>query len=115
MVRPLQYHSGLSLEEAKERFEEVRSEFKRVKSQYSGLFGRFKRNMSEKDKELLTDCVGVLLPLELESSVQSQEKQTPNIEDTLNHQIIQLNYQIIEYLSNFKNIGVILLEGRCNP
>ena len=115
MVRPLQYHLGLSLEEAKERFEEVRGEFKRVKSQYSGLFGRFKRNMSEKDKGLLTDCVGVLLPLGLESSVQSQEKQTPNIEDTLNYQITQLNYQIMEYLSNFKNTGVTSLKGSCYP
>ncbi len=106
MVRPLEYNTGLNLQEAEERYREVRAEFEKVKSHYSGLLGRFKKNLCEGDNKTLVDCTGVLLPLGMEASVQDQVRQTQSIEDTLHYQIGQLNFQIIDYLANFKNTGV---------
>ncbi len=111
MVRPLEYDTGLNLQEAEERYREVRDEFEKVKSHYSGLFGRFKRNLCEEDNKTLADCTGVLLPLGMKASVQDQVRQTQSIEDTLHYQIGQLHWQIMEYLANFKNSGVIRLQG----
>ena len=47
MVKPLQYNSSLSLEEAEERIKEVKEGFENVKSHYSGLITQFKRKMKE--------------------------------------------------------------------
>jgi len=106
MIKPLEYNSGLNLEEAEERYSEVKDEFEKVKSQYSGLFGIFRRNMKENDQKSLTDSIGVLLPLGMEISVQDQVKQTENFENTLHYQIQQLNSQIMGYLSDFKNTDI---------
>lgn len=111
MVRPLGYNTGLNLQEAEERYRDVRDEFEKVKSHYSGLFGRFKRSLREEDNKTLADCIGVLLPLGTEASVQYQVRQAQSIEDTLHSQIRQLNWQIMNYLANFKNTGVTRLQG----
>ena len=55
--------------------------------------------------------VGVLLPLGMEASVQDQVRQARSIEDTLHCQIGQLNWQIMDYLADFKNTGVTRLRG----
>jgi predicted transcriptional regulator len=109
MVRPLEYNSGLNLQEAEERYREVRDEFDKVKSHYSGLLGRFKRNLREEDKKTLTDCIGVLLPLGMEASVQDQVRQVQSIEDASHYQIGQLSIEIMDYLANFKNTEVTRL------
>lgn len=111
MVRPLEYNSGLNLQEAEKRYSEVRDEFEKVKSHYSGLFGRFKRNLREVDSKTLADCIGVLLPLGMEVSVQDQIKQAQSIEDTLHNQIGQLNFEIMDYLASFKNTGITRVRG----
>lgn len=111
MIRPLEYNSGLSLEEAKERYKEVRCEFEKVKSNYSGLIKKLKRNIDEADNKTLADCIGVLLPLGMEDSVQNQIMQAKSMEDTLHYQIGQLNWQIMDYLADFKNTGVTRLKG----
>ena len=111
MIKPLEYHSGLSLQEAEERFREVRDEFEKVKSHYSGLFGRFKRNLGEEDLKTIADCTGVLLPLGIEASVQDQTRQAQSIESTLHYQIGQLTFQMMDYLANFKNTGVTRVQG----
>ncbi len=103
MVRPLEYNSGLSLAQAEERFIEVRNEFKRIKSSYSGLFSRFKKDIRYHDKRSLSDCVGVLLPLYMEESVLGQVGKTEDFEETLHYKIGELNVQIQEYLTKFKN------------
>jgi hypothetical protein len=109
MVKPLEYHLGLSLEAAEERYREVRDKFEKVQSRYSGLLRIFKRNLREDDNKTLVDCIRVLLPLGLEASVQDQVRQKQNIEDTLYYQIEQLHYQIINYLAGFRNTGVTKL------
>ncbi len=99
------------MQEAERRYREVRDEFEKVKSHYSGLFGRFKRNLREVDNKTLDDCTGVLLPLGMEASVQDQVRQAQSIEDTLHYQMGQLNWQILDYLTKFKNTGVRKLQG----
>jgi hypothetical protein len=111
MVRPLTYNSGLNLEEAEERYREVSDELERVKKHYSGFFDKFKRNMSKKDQELLADCVGVLLPLRLEDSVQEQICQAGSKEKTLFYKIQLLQFEMLDYQANFKNTGVTRLKG----
>ena len=111
MIKPLTYNSGLTLEEAESRYREARDEFERVRSCYSGLSPRFMRNMGEEDQQTLTDCIGVLLPLEMEASVQGQVRQTQSIEDTLHFHIGRLTLKIMDYLANFGNTGTARLEG----
>jgi len=114
MIRPLEYNTGLSLEEAGKRYTEAREEFGRVKRRYSRFFWKFKRNMREPDKKALTDCVGVLLPLNLEASVQEQARQEASSENTLHYQISQLQGKIMEYLATFRNTGIKVIAGGSN-
>ncbi len=111
MVRPLEYSTGLNLHEAEERYKEVRDEFEKVKFHYSGLFGRFKKNLKSDDNKTLCDCIGVLLPLGLESSVQEQLLQPQPREETVWYKAGQLQCQIMDYLANFKNTGVKRFQG----
>ncbi len=111
MVRELKYNSKLSLDEAEERYKEVRDEFERVKSHYSGLFSRFKKNLRQEDDKILTDCIGVLLPLGVETLVQKQLLQAESKEETLWNKVSLLQYEIMNYLANFKNTGVKRLQG----
>jgi predicted transcriptional regulator len=103
MMRALEYNSGLSLEEAEERYKEVKGEFEKVKSNYSGLIKRFKRNINETDNQILTGCIDVLLPLGAEDSVQAQVREAKNLNDTLHYKIGVLNWDINCFLSRFKN------------
>ena len=111
MICPLRYDSGLNLQQAETRFKEAEKEFKRVKNHYSGLIGRFRKNISKEDQESLLSCVGVLLPLGLEASVQEQVKQTENPENAVFYKASQLNAQIMLYLSNFKNTRIEQIRG----
>lgn len=114
LVRPLEYGSGISLQEAEERYKEVVEGFKRVKSHYSGIFSRFKRNMSQEDQRALDFYTRVLLPLSLETSVQGQQtQQVLPSEDTLLNKISELSYQIMGYLSNSRNSGFTRLSLSC--
>lgn len=110
MVRPLEYNTGLNLNEAEERYREINDEFERVKSHYSGFFGRFRRNLREEDDRTLTECMGVLLPLSTEASVQQQIGKTKSIEDTLFYKVGELNGKMLDYLATFKNTGVTRLS-----
>ncbi len=111
MVRPLEYGAGLSLVEAEKRYKEAMEEFERVKSRYSGFFGRFRRNLREEDGEILTDILGVVLPLTMEDCVQDQIKnREPEIyEESLHHRTGLLMCQVMDYLANFENTGVTRL------
>ena len=104
------YNTGINLQEAEKRYKGVKEKFKKVKSRYSGPISRFKKNLGKKDNKTLSDCIGVLMPLTLEDSVQEQIK-TTDIKDSLFNQITELQYEILDYLANFKNTGVKRLEG----
>lgn len=106
MVNPIDHNLGLSLEEAREKYEEVKKEFERVRSCYSGLVSRFRKNMKGEDIKSLTDCFGVLLPLGGEDSVQGEVEKARSVEDrTLHYQIGTLSAEIRAYLAGFKNSG----------
>ncbi len=114
MVRPLDYSTQLSLEEAEERLTDIGREFNRVKSHYSGLIGMFKKNMGKRDQEVLADCMGVLLPLSMQRSVQEQIGHLDD-EGTVSHQINENLGEIGMYLARFGNTGVTILEGSIFP
>ena len=101
MIEPLEYNSGLSREQAREKYSEVRTEFEEVKKHYSNFLIWLKRKISDEDRKTLNDCVGILLPLSLESIVQEQP--------SFFQKITQLNFDIMKYLSRFKNTGVKML------
>jgi len=106
MVRPLEYHSNLSLEEAEKRYEEIIQEFETVKGHYAGLFSRFKRKMSEGDKKTLGECVGVLLPLNHEASVQQEIVGKEPQKEALFYKLGRLEQDIMMYAARFKNTGI---------
>ncbi len=115
MIRQSEYNPGLSLEEAEERYNEVKGKFERVKTNYSGALwkfriGRFRKNIKEEDKQTLADCVGVLLPLMRAPSVQEQARKSENSEETLHYLASQLNWQILDYLADFRNSGIERIE-----
>lgn len=97
MIKPLEYHSGISLQEAEERYREIEIEIRRIEPNYPGLFGRLKK-INPEDKKLIYKCLNVLLPLEVEVSVQNQAKQTKTIDGVLVNRVRQLNAQITNYL-----------------
>lgn len=110
MVRTLDYNAGLSLAEAEDRFEEVKTEFKNIRDHYSGVKGIFKKRLSEEDKKSLSACVNVLSPLGLEGSVLQQSQETNSSVNTLFYQINQLYGQIVTYSLRFKNSGIFRMQ-----
>mgnify|MGYP001609021711 CR=1 FL=1 len=105
MVRDLQYTSGISLEEATKRIEEVIDEFQKVKKHYTGLRGLVPL-ISKKDRKVLQDCIGVLLPLGLERCVQEEARNNPTYQSLIHKEITETNYHILFYLARFKNTGI---------
>lgn len=119
MVEPLEYNLGLSLQEAEEKYKEAKAEFERIKSDYSGLLSRLRKSIKPEDNKTLSNCIGVVLPLCLEGSVQEQFREYAakqrDVEGTLLVRLNNLNIQILDYLANFKNSGVTRLEGKFLP
>ncbi len=118
MVRPLDYNSGISTQEAKERIKEIEEAFESVKKNYSGFLSRFKKNMGTEDQKTLADCIGVLLPLSQEASVQEEvlqaareemEKKTHVVTTTVHYKTGDLQSRILDYLTRFNNTGVAIL------
>ncbi len=112
MLRELEYESGLSIEEASERYDEVRSVFDGVKGRYErGLLGRI-GVMRKGDRSLLADCVGNLLVLSHEAPVVEQtylsraREEGLSYEDTLSCRAARLLFQITNYLADFRNTGI---------
>lgn len=104
MVKPLSYESGLTFEEALVKYNEILGEFKTVKSVYS----LDDNVMSEEHQSVLTDCVGVLLPLGLEECVQNEF--FAKRDDSLLYKIGELNQDILMYLAKFSNTGVSVIR-----
>lgn len=94
-----------------DRYNEVRRKFRAVRSKYSGWFRRHSGNMDEADKKTLADCVGVLLPLETTKTVQEEIAHSIRTKGTLHYKIAELNWKIVDYLTNFQNTGVRRVLG----
>lgn len=110
-MKPLKYGAGLSIQEAEERYKEVREEFYKVKRKYSGILSRFRKNLDEKDIKTLADAIGVLLPLSMEEVVQRRKSNLVTLEAITNLQV-----EISKFLANYKNTGVkILYSGSGGP
>ncbi|MDO8563420.1 MAG: hypothetical protein Q7R87_00235 [Nanoarchaeota archaeon] len=115
MIRPLDYADNLSLDEARDRYEEVKSAFAEVKRNYSGIKGWFNKNgfkneMRDEHQKTLVDCVGVLLPLQMMSSVQAEVTVSSlsgrGINGTLLSQSTDLMSSMLNYQGRFRNTGV---------
>ena len=110
-IQPLDYDTELTFEEAKKRLEEVESALSLVKRKYSGFLSRMKTEISEDDTKMLSDCIGVLLPLGMNSVVQQEIINSENLSETLHAKSALLNQDIMLFLARFKNSGVKVIKG----
>lgn len=115
MSELLRFNSGLSLEEVTDKYNTTKDDFERVKGNYSGLFSRYKKNMSDADQKVLSQCTTTLLPLYSEESVQNHDRSAKTNDDSLTFRINELNSHIMEYLSKFKNTGVEKISLPISP
>ena len=109
MIRPLDYETELTLEQAQERFQEILDAFEKIKKGYPGFPGRLRRKISDEDNKTLGDCIGVLLPLSMKAAVQQQL--VSGEEYPLWMQIGRLQQDIMLFLARFKNSGVKVIQG----
>lgn len=112
-IKPLDYETVLSLKEVKERFNEITSAFKEVRGNYpeydpNQMYEIMKDKISQEDCELLNECIGVLLPLGMQSEVQKELAQcsSENYEETMFAQIGKMQADIMMYLAEFNNSSV---------
>ena len=96
------YDSDLPYEKAEKLYEEVMDTFNEVQGKYPMAGGA----MAEDDLKTLSECTGVLLPLQHQPSVQENARQS---EDPLLFQISDLNTQILLYIALFNNTPVELI------
>jgi hypothetical protein len=102
-MRKVDYTLKLSINEAREAYEEVKNEFGAVKERYTKSFFGALRIMRRKDQSTLADCVGNLLPLSMQNSVQEEAKAgNPALAFDINN----LSVDIMTYLASFRNGGV---------
>lgn len=119
-IPKLHYGQQMTVEEAGQHYEAVQEAFAEVRGHYSGLFSRFKKIMSDDDRETLDDCIAALGPIAKNPSVTSVHSQLDfyakrgdarakeAIKDTLYSQAVSLEREINGYMSRFRNTGVIL-------
>lgn len=110
-LRPLDYETTLTIEEARQRYIEVETAFQQVEKKYSGILSRLRSTIAGDDMTILSNCIGVLLPLSMKPSVQEEIRQKVEIEDTLWTKAGQLQARILLFASTFKNSGVKRIEG----
>lgn len=110
-VRPLDHETTLTIEQVRERYSEVETAFKKIEKRYSGIFGGRKRVIAEDDLITITNCLGVLLPLGMNPSVQGEIRQADNIEGTVFTKTGQLQQDIMLFATRFENSGVKLIQG----
>ena len=110
-LRPLDYETTLTIEEARERYSEVEAAFKKIQTRYSGILGSRRKVIVEEDLTAITDCIGVLLPLGINPSVQGEIRQADNIENTIFAKAAQLQQGIMLFASRFENSGIQVIQG----
>jgi hypothetical protein len=111
--RELSYDDVLTIEEARERFSEVKNAVDKIKESYSGPLSRFKKNIKGEDMEVLEEGMGVLLPLSLQKSVQEElVKMSDETEGALFYLSSSLQQDILIFAAKFKNPGITLVRGK---
>ena len=108
MVTELSYDANISLEEALERLSEVQEVFKGYLLQHDS--SKTSSLPSEANREL-ADCIGVLLPLTHQPSVQKEVLSDAGRRDCVFYRAGELSNQILQYVAGFDNTGVEVSPG----
>ena len=109
---PYEYFRNLPMEAIQERLAELNTTFEQVQSHYTGFIGRFRKNMRGEDQGTLVNCVGDLLPMSHNRSVQEEiMAATEQRDDLAFHRIARLQWDIMMFMGKFENTGVTIIEG----
>jgi hypothetical protein len=109
--RSLNFGEVLTLDEAKERLEEVRKILTAIQAQ-AGLSGNNELQLAQQYQIILHECLGTLLPLQLDPEVQAEYKQLSSSgkpAEALIFGVSDVQSQILLYLATFSNTGVRLI------
>ena len=107
--------SGISLEEVGGLLAMITFKYVDVRMRYSGPLSMFRRNMREDDIGILTDAVGDLLPLSINSEVQAQVLEAGPGTDSSDIAILRIGplfFGIMAYMANFKNTGITVYSSQ---
>ncbi len=114
------YGDNLPLNEARQRFDAVQAVVDGIRVKYARPssdvdLSAEAEKIDSKDNTLLIQCMGVLLPLSLQPSVQEEARKANPEEqaDTLLARASDLQIEIVTYVSAFSNAGVVLLGYSC--
>ncbi|MBI2009662.1 MAG: hypothetical protein HYS86_00650 [Candidatus Chisholmbacteria bacterium] len=117
---PLEYGQELTFEKAKARLAEISGIVDGVRGKYAlptgdstALTTTDVQRVNPEDQELLTRCIGVLLPMTMLDVVQEEARNASgeNAETTMIAEISRLQMDIFVWLSGFENTGVQLLSA----
>ena len=100
-MEKLEYNSSLTVQEAEDKFNEVKGLYDRISSKYSGIKRLFRRNLSDKDKKGLEESVLVLFPLNSAEVVQKRESRIVD-----SYKVVKLSMDIMSFMSKFRNSGL---------
>jgi hypothetical protein len=104
-MRTLSYDDRLTIEEARERLAEVRGEFEGVRGKYLKGWRKYSPWMSGQDQSKLAECVGALLPLGAQASVQEEFAGSVNPDETVHTQSTDIFFKVTDMLASFRNTG----------
>jgi len=113
-VRTLSFDDELSLEEATERLDEVQNEFETMRKKYTSFPHKYRNKMPQKDQTRLTDCIGVLLPLGTQRSVQDEVDTIGDVDQSVHYKSSGLTMKIMDMMASFSNTGTERL-GSAGP
>ncbi len=115
-LEPLDYDANISIEEAREKLAEVEGVINAVSAKYAlqaGSKEKQKTVMDEGDNAYLSSCLGVLLPLQLQPSVQAEYRSTSpdKQQDTVLARSSILMQESLLEAGRFSNTGVTVFYG----
>ena len=121
-LTPVGYGDNLPLNEARQRFDAVQAVVDGIRVKYARPSSDVDlpaeaEKIDSRDNTLLIQCMGVLLPLSLQPSVQEESRRASPEEqaDTLSARASELQSEILVYASGFTNSGIELLESSDKP
>ncbi|MEK6911146.1 MAG: hypothetical protein AABW82_05225 [Nanoarchaeota archaeon] len=109
MIEPLVNGDNLTLQDARKKYDEVERAFAEVKGNYSLSDRLLRRDMQQKDVDILVRCIDILSPLARLPAVETEFHRRTPYNATLHSRIESLNSQISSYSARFKNAGEIAL------
>ena len=104
-LTPISYETQLSLERATEIFNEAQDVFDELKQKYTTGLRKYQFWLPKKDRSGLSNIIGALLPLSMQSSVQEQMIATKNPEQTIRYKSSNLIVKTMDMMASFKNTG----------